>query len=126
MMIVAFEQQIAAGPFSDSLIRNPAETFFEVREQFVAPIEAEDTVLRKNGNSCLRQPRPKESNRYRPLQVNETSFKKTTDSRYVLHVAKKDEPKMKARKESTTWPKLRVSYKELLSMPGVAEKLKFP
>jgi len=32
MMIPAFEQGMAAGPFSDSLIRNLAEAFFEVRE----------------------------------------------------------------------------------------------
>jgi len=30
MMITTFEQGIATGPFSDSLIRNPAKTFSEV------------------------------------------------------------------------------------------------
>jgi len=32
MMIATFEQGIAVGPFSGSLIKNPAETFSEVRE----------------------------------------------------------------------------------------------
>jgi len=58
--------------------------------------------------------------------VNETSAEKRTDSRYVPYVAKKDEPKVNAREKSTTQPKFCVSYKELLSMPGVADKLKFP
>ena len=43
MMIAAFEQGIAARSFSDSLIRNLAKTFFEVRERAVAHIEAEET-----------------------------------------------------------------------------------
>jgi len=110
MMIVAFEQGMAEGPFSDSLIRNPMETFFEVREQVVTHIEAENVVLRKNGNSNSKQSRPKESNRDRPLRVNETSAEKRTDSRYVPYVAKKDEPKMKVREKSTTRPKYRVFY----------------
>jgi len=47
-------------------------------------------------------------------------------TRYVPYVAKRDEPKTKAREGSATRPKLRLSYKELLSMPGVADKLNFP
>jgi len=50
MMIVAFEQGMATRPFSDSLIRNPMETSFEVREVVVAHIEAEEAVLRKIGS----------------------------------------------------------------------------
>jgi len=41
-------------------------------------------------------------------------------------VAKRDELKMKAREESTTRPRFCVSYKELLSILGVANKLNFP
>ena len=126
MMIAAFEQGIAVGPFSDSLIRNSAETFSEVLERVITHIEMKETVLRKNYISRSRQPRPNESNLDWPMRVNETSAEKRTDSRYVPYVAKKDEPKMKAREESTTRPKFRVSYKEHLSMPGVADKLKFP
>jgi len=46
-------------------------------------------------------------------------------SRYVSYVATRDEPKTKGREESDTRPKFRVSYKELLGMPGVADRLKF-
>jgi len=105
MMIVAFKQGIATGPFSYSLIRNPTETFSEVREQVVAQIEVEKFVIRKNDTSHLRQPRPKESDQARPLRVNETSAEKRTNLRYVPYVAKRDEPKTKAREESATQPK---------------------
>jgi len=105
MMVTAFIQGMAAGPFSDSLIRNPAEKFSKVREQVVAHIKAEEAMLKKNGSSRSKQPRPKESNRDRSLRVNETSVEKRTDSRYVPYVAKRDEPKMKAKEGSTTRPK---------------------
>ena len=62
MMIVAFEQGMVVGPFSDSLIRNQAKTFSEVRERVVAHIEVEGTVLKKNDSSRSRKPNPKESN----------------------------------------------------------------
>ena len=42
MMIAAFEHGMAAGPFNDSLIRNPTKTFSKVREQAVTHIEAEE------------------------------------------------------------------------------------
>ena len=67
MMIAAFEQGIAMGPFIDSLIKNPIKTFFEVQERVLACIEAEEIMVRKNDNSHLRQLRPKESSRARPL-----------------------------------------------------------
>jgi len=44
----------------------------------------------------------------------------------MSYVAKRDEPMTKAWEESPTRPKFRVSYKQLLSTPGVADKLKFP
>ena len=67
MMITAFEQGITTGPFSDSLIRNPTETFSEVRERVVAHIEAEEVVVKKNATQILRQLRPKESIQARPV-----------------------------------------------------------
>ena len=58
MMIAAFEQGMAARPFSDSLIKNPTKTFCEL---CVVHIEVEEVVLRKNGSSRSRRPKPKES-----------------------------------------------------------------
>jgi len=125
MVIASFEQGMEVGPFNDSLIRNPTETFYEVRKRAVMHIEVEEVVLRKNDNSCSRKPKPKERNRYQPLQVHETSVEKRINSRYVSYVDKKDESWEKAREEPQARPKFRVSYKELLGMPGVVDKLKF-
>jgi len=62
MMVATFIQGMTVGSFNDSLIRNPAETFPEVRERAFAHIEAKEAVLRKNDSSRSKQPRPKESN----------------------------------------------------------------
>jgi len=105
VMVPTFKQGIAAGPFSDSLDKNPAETFSEIRERVVTHIEAEEVVARKNNSSYSRKPRPTESSRARPLQVHDTSTLKRTHSRYVPYVAKRNEPKTKAREESVTRPK---------------------
>ena len=126
MMVAAFVQGMTTEPFSDSLIRNPTKTFSEVRERAIAHIEAKETILRKNGSSRSKQPKPKESNWDWSLRENDTSTKKRTDSRYVPYVAKRDQPKTKAREGLATKPKFWVSYKELLSIPGVADKLRFP
>jgi len=101
MMVVAFVQGMTAGPFNNSLLRNPTVTFFEVRERVFTNIEAEEVVLRKNDNSRSKQPRPKESNKDWPMRVNETFVEKRTHSRDVPYVAKRDEPKMKAREGSS-------------------------
>jgi len=58
MMIVAFD---ATGSFSDSLIKNPTKTFFDVRKRVIAHIKTKEVIVEKNNNSHLRQPRPKES-----------------------------------------------------------------
>jgi len=96
MMVVAFVRGMTGRPFSDSLVRNLAETFSEVRERVVAHIEVEEAMLRKNGSSRSKQPRPRESNQDRFLRVNETSVEKRTDSRYVPYVTRRDEPKTKS------------------------------
>ncbi|XP_068472853.1 uncharacterized protein [Phaseolus vulgaris] len=62
MMVAAFVQGMTTEPFSDSLIKNPTKTFSEVRERAIAHIEAKETILRKNGSSRSKQPKPKESN----------------------------------------------------------------
>jgi len=74
----------------------------------------------------LKQLKYKENNRDRSVRSSEVSIEKRTDQRYVPYVAKKDEPKAKAREETTIIPKFRVSYRELIGMPEVSDKLKFP
>jgi len=77
-------------------------------------------------SSLSRHPKPKDSIRARPLRVNETLAGKRMDSRYVPYLAKRNEPKTKAKGELTFRPMFRESYKELLGMLGVMDKLKFP
>ena len=50
-MVNAFKQEIMAGPFSDSLIRNPTETFAEIRRRAISHINAEEAVFVKHNNS---------------------------------------------------------------------------
>ena len=71
-MVNAFEQGVMAGPLSDSLIRNSAVTFVEIRRQAVAHINAEKAVSVKHNNTYPGQTKPKEGSRSRPLRVNET------------------------------------------------------
>jgi len=123
-MIATFDYGMA-GPFNDSLIRNPTKTFSEVRERVVAYIEAEEFRLWKNASSHSRQLKPKESGRDQPLRVHETSAEKKMDLTYVLYVSKKDESRGKAREEPQARPKFHVFYKKLLGMLGVVDKLKF-
>jgi len=59
----------------------------------------------------------------RPLRVNETSTGKRANLRHTPY--KKGEPKTKGGEEETR-PKFPVSYKELIAMPKVEEKLRFP
>jgi len=126
MVVAAFEQGMIASSLSDSLIRNPAEMLFEVREQATAHIEAEEVVLRKTGNLRSKQPIYKEGNRDRSVISIEASLEKRSDLRYVPYVAKKDKPKTKAREETTIRPKFQISYKEFVKMLEVTNKLKFP
>jgi len=125
MVVAAFMQGMIASAFSVSVIRNPAETLVEVRERATTHIEAEEVVLRKNDNSCLKQPKYKENSRDRSIRSVEVSIEKRANQRYVLYVAKKDEPKAKAKEETTIRPKFRVSCNELVGMPKVSDKLKF-
>jgi len=68
-------------------------------------------VATKRGSSFSRQPKPKGSNRALPLRVNETSTGKRMDSRYIPYAARIKVPKVKARGE-------------LLSVPRVVENRK--
>jgi len=115
-----------ASPLSDSLIRNSTETLSEVHQWATTHIEAEGAVLRKNSISWSKQPRHKENNRDRSNRSNKASAGKRMNPRYVPYVVKKEEPETRAREEATIRTRFQVSCKELLSMPGVADKLKFP
>jgi len=59
-MVHAFGLGIMAGPFSDSLMRNPARTFGEIRRRVVTHIGAEEAVSMKRNNTYSGQAKPKE------------------------------------------------------------------
>ena len=125
MVVVAFVQGMTASPFNDLLIKNRAETLSEVHERDTTLIEPEEVVLKKNGRSRSKQPGYKENSWDRFVRRNETSTEKRKDSRYILYVAKKDEPKTKAKEETTIRLRFRVPCKELIGMAGVADRLEF-
>jgi len=126
MVVAAFVKGMTTSPLSNSLIRYREESLSEVREQATTHIEAEEVVLGKNNNSRSKQPRYKVNGRDRSSRSDEVSTSKQSDQRYVPYIAKKDDPKNQASEEKIIRPKLWVSYKELMGMANVVDKLNFP
>jgi len=123
-MVSAFEQGVAPGSFCDSLIRNPTETFSEIKRRAVAHINTEEAVLARNNGSHSRLSKPREASKAsRPIRANETSIEKKAEARQ--HPYRKVESKEKGKEEEVR-PKFRISYKELIAIPAIAKKLRFP
>jgi len=80
----------------------------------------------KHNNTHLGHTKPKECSQARPLRVNEATTEKRAGARRTPYSDRKNTPKAKTREDLAFRSKFRMSYKELLSMPGVMEKLKFP
>jgi len=53
-------------------------------------------------------------------------IEKRSNARRAPYSPRKNQPKRKAKDNLPFWPKFRNTYKELLGMPGMAEKLRFP
>ena len=81
LMVHAFGQGIMSGPFSDSLIRNRARTFWEIRRRAIAYIVAKEAVTVKRGSTYPGQAKPKEGSRAQPLRVHEAVNEKRSDAR---------------------------------------------
>ena len=90
-MVATFVKEMEASLFSDSLICNRAYSMSDVRERAVAHIEAEEAILRKNGNTEPKQSRYKESRRERCSKSIGVSTSRRTDQRYVSYITKKDD-----------------------------------
>jgi len=124
VMVSAFEQGVVLGPFYDSLIRNSAETFSEIRRRAITHINTEEVVVARNNGSHSRLAKPREESKAsRPMRVNETSAGKKGEARH--HPYRKGESKERSKEEEVR-PKFRISYKKLIAIPAVAEKLRFP
>jgi len=81
-------------------------------------------VVARNNGSHSRLAKSKETNKAsQPLRVNETSTGKKAKTRHASY--RKNQFKARG-KEEEFCPKFRVSYKELISIPMVAVKLRFP
>jgi len=124
VMVSAFEQGVALGSFCNSLIRSHAESFSEIRRKAIAHINTEEAVAARNNGSNSRLTKPKEvSKASQPMRVNETSTGKKAEVKHYPY--RKGEFKERG-KEEEVCPKFRISYKELIGIPAVAEKLRFP
>jgi len=83
VLVFAFEQGVAPRSFCDSLIKNPAETFSEIKQRAVAHINAEEAVVARNNGSHSRLAKPKEASKpSQPLRVNEASAGKKVEVRH--------------------------------------------
>jgi len=85
-MVHAFRQGIMSGPFSDSLIRNWARTFGEIRQQVVAHIAAEEAVIVKRESSYTGQTKPREGGLAQPMRVHEVVTEKgQSPGKHLMH-----------------------------------------
>jgi len=99
LMVHAFRQGLTTGSFSDSLIRNPARTFGEIRCQVVAHIGAEEAVSMKHNSIHPKQAKPKEGSRARPLRVHEVVTEKMSNARRAPYSVGKNQPRTKAKED---------------------------
>jgi len=96
----------------------------EIRRRAVTHINAEEAILARNNDLHSRLSKPREASKLsRPIRVNETLTGKKPESR--KHPYRKGRSKEKSKDEEVR-PKFCVSYKELIAIPAVAEKLRFP
>jgi len=76
--------------FNDSLIRNSARTFWEIRRRAVAHIGVEEAVFVKRGNIYPGQAKPKEGSRAQTLRVHEAATEKRSDARRTPYTTRKN------------------------------------
>jgi len=86
-MVHAFGRGILSGSFNDSLIRNRAKTFSEIRRRAVAHIDIEEQVTVKCGS--VGPTKPRESSRAQPMRVHKAAMEKRSPIRHVPYESKK-------------------------------------
>ena len=80
----------------------------------------------KRDSTYPRQAKPKEGGQAQPLRVHKAAIEKRSDERRASYIARKNQPRTKAKEDLPFRPRFRITYKELLSIPGMADKLRFP
>ena len=61
-----------------------------------------------------------------PLRVHEAVTEKRSDTRRAPYTPRKSQPRTKARDGLPFQPKFKMTYKELLAISGMADKIRFP
>lgn len=98
VMVTVFKQGVASGPFCDSVIRNPPETFSEIRRRAFAHIIVEEAVAVRNNSSHFWPAKPNETSKApHPLRVHEKSTGRKLEVRHAPY--KKDESRARGREE---------------------------
>jgi len=77
LMVHAFGHDILSRPFNDSLIRNWAKTFSEIRQRAIAHIDTEEQVTVERGS--VGPTKPQERSRAQPMRVHEAAMEKRFD-----------------------------------------------
>ena len=86
----------------------------------------EEAVTVKRESSYIGQAKPREGGRAQPMRVHEAVTGKRLDTRRAPYAPRKNQARSKVKDNLSFLPKFRMSYMELLAMPGMAEQLRFP
>jgi len=95
-------------------------------DRVVAHIAAEEVVMVKRKSSYTGQSKPREGDQAQPMRVHEAVTKKRSDTQRAPYASRKNQNRSMTKDEFPFLPKFKMSYKELLAMPGVADQLRFP
>ena len=125
-MVLAFGQGVMSGSFSDSLIRNRARTFGKIRRRAIAHIDAEEAVTVKRGSMSIGQTKSRESSRAQPMRVHKAATEKRSPTRRAPYASRRGQFKSRAKDDLPCRPKFKMTYKKLLTMPGMVDKLRSP
>ena len=126
LIVYAFGRGVMSGSFNDSLIRNQAKTFGEIRRRAISHVDAEEVVTVKRGSTSTGQTKPRERIRAQPVRVHEVATEKRSPTRRPPYAPRRGQSKSKAKGGLPFRPKFKMTYKELLTIPGMADKLRFP
>ena len=74
----------------------------------------------------IRPTKPRESSQAQPKRVHEVATEKRSPTRHVPYESKKHQTKARAKRDLPYRHKFKISLKELIAIPDVADKLKFP
>ena len=60
------------------------------------------------------------------MRIHEVATEKRSDARRAPYIARKNQPRTKKKEDMPFQPRFQMTYKELLSMSRMANKLRFP